>query len=51
MLLVIGFAANDSGTVVPAVGAMLAVPLLIACLTRVLQVPAAPLKDPAPAVD
>ncbi|GAB3451996.1 hypothetical protein AB1207_02265 [Kineococcus endophyticus] len=51
VLLAIGFAANDSGTVVPAVGAMLAVPLLIALLTRVLEVPAALLPDPAPAVD
>ncbi|WP_380173574.1 hypothetical protein ACFEMC_03265 [Kineococcus sp. DHX-1] len=51
VLLAIGLAANDSGTVVPAVGAMLAVPLLIALLTRVLEVPAALLPDPAPAVD
>lgn len=51
VLLVVGFAANDSGAVVPAVGAMLAVPLLVACLTRVLEVPAAPRRHPAPAVD
>lgn len=37
VLLVIGFAVNDSGAAVPAVGAMLAVPLLIACCTRVLE--------------
>lgn len=36
VLLVIGFAVNDSGAAVPAVGAMLAVPLIIACCTRVL---------------
>ncbi|WP_432562449.1 hypothetical protein [Kineococcus sp. SYSU DK003] len=36
VLLGIGFAVNDSGAAVPAVGAMLAVPLLIACCTRVL---------------
>ncbi|WP_170127287.1 hypothetical protein [Kineococcus rhizosphaerae] len=35
VLLVIGFAVNDSGAAIPAVGAMLAVPLLIACITRV----------------
>jgi hypothetical protein len=37
VLLVIGFGVNDSGAAVPAVGAMLAVPLLIACCTRVLE--------------
>jgi hypothetical protein len=37
VLLVIGFAVNDSGAAVPAVGAMLAVPLIIACCTRVLD--------------
>ncbi len=37
VLLVIGFAVNDSGAAVPAVGAMLAVPLLIACTTRVVE--------------
>ncbi|GAB3461167.1 hypothetical protein AB1207_06440 [Kineococcus endophyticus] len=37
VLLVIGFAVNDSGAAVPAVGAMLAVPLLIACITRVVE--------------
>ncbi|GAA0317541.1 hypothetical protein [Kineococcus aurantiacus] len=37
VLLAVGFAVNDSGAAVPAVGAMLAVPLLIACVTRVLE--------------
>ncbi|MEZ0163419.1 hypothetical protein AB2L27_01420 [Kineococcus sp. LSe6-4] len=37
VLLVLGFAVNDSGAAVPAVGAMLAVPLLIACTTRVVE--------------
>ncbi|ABS01732.1 conserved hypothetical protein [Kineococcus radiotolerans SRS30216 = ATCC BAA-149] len=37
VLLGIGFAVNDSGAAVPAVGAMLAVPLIIACCTRVLD--------------
>ncbi|WP_432510715.1 hypothetical protein [Kineococcus sp. SYSU DK001] len=37
VLLAVGFAVNDSGAAVPAVGAMLAVPLLIACVTRVLD--------------
>jgi hypothetical protein len=41
VLLAIGFAVNDSGAAVPAVGAMLAVPLIIACCTRVLD------EDPA----
>jgi hypothetical protein len=37
VLLAIGFAVNDSGAAVPAVGAMLAVPLLIACITRIVE--------------
>ncbi|NAZ82332.1 hypothetical protein GTR02_10930 [Kineococcus sp. R8] len=37
VLLGIGFAVNDSGTAVPAAGAMLAVPLLLAACTRVLE--------------
>jgi hypothetical protein len=41
VLLLIGFAANDSGAAVPAVGAMLAVPLLVACLARVASAPVA----------
>jgi hypothetical protein len=36
-MLAIGFALNDSGTVVPAVGATLAIPLLIAASVRVLE--------------
>ncbi|WP_432499215.1 hypothetical protein, partial [Kineococcus gypseus] len=53
VLLAIGFAVNDSGAAVPAVGAMLAVPLLIATVTRTvepLQAPGAPReRRPAPA--
>ena len=41
VLLVIGFAVNDSGAAVPAVGAMLAVPLIIAACTRTLDAGAA----------
>ncbi|NAZ86334.1 hypothetical protein, partial [Kineococcus indalonis] len=37
VLLAVGFAVNDSGAAVPAVGAMLAVPLLIATCTRTLE--------------
>jgi hypothetical protein len=37
VMLAIGFALNDSGTVVPAVGATLAIPLLIAASVRVLE--------------
>ncbi|WP_432496242.1 hypothetical protein [Kineococcus auxinigenes] len=37
VLLGIGFAVNDSGAAVPAVGAMLAVPLLIATCTRTME--------------
>ncbi|WP_369070378.1 hypothetical protein [Kineococcus terrestris] len=36
VLLVIGFAVNDSGTAIPAVGLMLALPLLTAACTQVL---------------
>jgi hypothetical protein len=38
VMLGIGFAVNDSGTVVPAVGATLAIPLLIAASVRVLEI-------------
>lgn len=37
VLLGIGFALNDSGTVVPAIGATLAIPLLIAASVRTLE--------------
>lgn len=37
LLLGIGFAVNDSGTVIPAVGATLAIPLVIAVSMRALQ--------------
>lgn len=37
VMLGIGFAVNDSGTVVPAVGATVAIPLLIAASVRVLE--------------
>ena len=36
MLFLIGFAANDSGTAIPAVGATLALPLVIALSVRTL---------------
>jgi len=51
VLLGIGFVVNDSGTAVPAAGAMLAVPLLLAACTRVLETPgdpAATTPPPAP---
>jgi hypothetical protein len=47
VLLGIGFAVNDSGAAVPAVGAMLAVPLIIACCTRVLEGQEEPAKTSA----
>lgn len=37
VMLGIGFAVNDSGTVVPAIGAVLAIPLLIAAAVRTLE--------------
>lgn len=37
VLLAIGFAVNDSGTVVPAIGAVLVIPLLIAASVRTLE--------------
>lgn len=37
VLLGIGFAVNDSGTAIPAIGAMLAIPLLIAASMRALE--------------
>ncbi|MEO7745676.1 MAG: hypothetical protein ABIV05_05560, partial [Actinomycetota bacterium] len=37
VLLAIGFAANDSGTVIPANGAILALPLVIAASMKALQ--------------
>jgi hypothetical protein len=37
LMLGIGFAVNDSGTVIPAIGAMLAIPLVIAACMRALQ--------------
>ena len=37
VMLGIGFAVNDSGTVVPAIGATLAIPLLIAASVRTLE--------------
>ncbi|GAB2696702.1 hypothetical protein [Thalassiella azotivora] len=37
VMLAIGFAVNDSGTVVPAIGGVLAVPLLIAASVRTLE--------------
>jgi hypothetical protein len=37
LMLGIGFAVNDSGTVIPAIGAMLAIPLIIAACMRALQ--------------
>ncbi|NIZ92592.1 hypothetical protein [Kineococcus rubinsiae] len=52
VLLGIGFVVNDSGTAVPAAGAMLAVPLLLAACTRVLETPgeaAAPAAGDVPA--
>ncbi|GAB7191860.1 hypothetical protein NUM3379_25680 [Kineococcus sp. NUM-3379] len=51
VLFAIGFAVNDSGTTVPAVGAMLALPLLIAASVRTLELeePAAGGTAPGPA--
>ena len=46
VMLAIGFAVNDSGTVVPAVGATVAIPLLIAASVRVLELED---RDPEPA--
>jgi hypothetical protein len=43
---VIGFAANDSGTVIPAIGATLAIPLLIAVGVRRAAGTATPVADP-----
>ncbi|MFP5347454.1 MAG: hypothetical protein ACLGIA_10550 [Actinomycetes bacterium] len=37
VMLAIGFAVNDSGTVVPAIGGVLAIPLLIAASVRTLE--------------
>ncbi len=37
LMLAIGFAVNDSGTVVPAIGAVLVIPLLIAASVRTLE--------------
>jgi hypothetical protein len=37
LMLGIGFAVNDSGTVIPAIGAMLAIPLVIAASMQALQ--------------
>jgi hypothetical protein len=37
LLLGIGFAVNDSGTVIPAIGATLAIPLVIAVSMRALE--------------
>jgi hypothetical protein len=37
LMLAIGFAVNDSGTVIPAIGAMLAIPLVIAVSMRALE--------------
>ncbi len=42
VLLAIGFAVNDSGTAIPAIGAMLAIPLLIAVSMQALLVDRAP---------
>jgi len=47
VLLGIGFVVNDSGTAVPAAGAMLAVPLLLAACTRVLETLDAPAAPPS----
>ncbi len=38
IMLTIGFAVNDSGTVVPAIGATLVIPLLIAASVRTLEI-------------
>ncbi|MFC5998770.1 hypothetical protein ACFP6A_08570 [Quadrisphaera sp. GCM10027208] len=48
VMLAIGFAVNDSGTVVPAVGATLAIPLLIAASVRVLEIEDDSRSGPAP---
>jgi hypothetical protein len=37
LLLGIGFAVNDSGTVIPAIGATLGIPLVIAASMRALE--------------
>ncbi|HEX5532154.1 MAG TPA: hypothetical protein VFX33_00265 [Actinomycetales bacterium] len=56
VMLGIGFAVNDSGTVVPAIGAVLAIPLLIAAAVRTLELadeefgqPTSLTPDPTPA--
>jgi hypothetical protein len=54
VMLAIGFALNDSGTVVPAIGGVLAIPLLIAASVRTLELadaeapPGADVPRPAP---
>ena len=49
VMLTIGFAVNDSGTVVPAIGATLVIPLLIAASVRTLELsPDEPGADPSP---
>ncbi|MFV0459826.1 MAG: hypothetical protein ACK5MT_13770 [Actinomycetales bacterium] len=45
VLLAIGFAVNDSGTVVPAIGAVLVIPLLIAASVRTLEMADAEARD------
>lgn len=47
VMLTIGFAVNDSGTVVPAIGATLLIPLLIAASVRTLELGPPP-DDPGP---
>jgi len=47
VLLGIGFAVNDSGTVVPAIGATLAIPLVLATSMRALEDDIRPDGDPA----
>ena len=48
VMLTIGFAVNDSGTVVPAIGATLVIPLLIAASVRTLELsPDEPGADPS----
>jgi predicted tellurium resistance membrane protein TerC len=47
LLLGIGFAVNDSGTVVPAIGATLAIPLVLATSMRALEDDVRPDGEPA----
>jgi hypothetical protein len=51
VMLGIGFAVNDSGTVVPAIGAVLAIPLLIAATVRTLELADEEFGQPTPGTE